>query len=382
MPQPCWPYTARKPLHYHPDDSVPIKRLASLVGKPARLTPASERQVSLVAMALPLPASLTPSKVAAFKDCALAFRFSVIDGLPEPPNEQAFKGTVVHRALELLMWEEPQGQRSLAKALGKLDRAVDELSAGPEAVALGLSGERLLEFIDDARWLVRNYFELEDPNSIRVIGTELFIQAEVEALPRWGPEDARSQPVAELTGLAAVGEGPPTQAGQSRKQVFPRPGPAGSLLRLRGIIDRLELDANGELVVTDYKTGRAPGEAQEQTRLGGVHFYAFLCEKVLGRRPARVQLLHLREPLVVVATPSDQSVAGLEIQAVAIWDAIRRACLLEDFRPKPGPICERCGFHAYCPAQGGDLSLARGVTPSEKVRMRPQLAFAELAAGR
>ena len=29
-------------------------------------------------------------------------------------------------------------------------------------------------------------------------------------------------------------------------------------LTLRGIIDRLELDAEGGLVVTDYKTGRAP----------------------------------------------------------------------------------------------------------------------------
>ena len=36
-------------------------------------------------MALPLPTSLTPSKVASFKDCALAFKFSNIDRLPEPP---------------------------------------------------------------------------------------------------------------------------------------------------------------------------------------------------------------------------------------------------------------------------------------------------------
>ena len=37
-------------------------------------------------MALPLPTSLSPSKVATFKDCALAFRFSAIDKLPEPPS--------------------------------------------------------------------------------------------------------------------------------------------------------------------------------------------------------------------------------------------------------------------------------------------------------
>jgi putative RecB family exonuclease len=140
-------------------------------------------------------------------------------------------------------------------------------------------------------------------------------------------------------------------------EVGPRP------LRLRGVIDRLELDEHGDLVVTDYKTGKAPGHTQEQARLGGVHFYAFLCEQVLGRRPVRVQLFHLREPLAICTVPSEQSINGLERQATAIWAAVKRACLLEDFRPKTGPLCDWCGFHAYCPAMGGDLSLARHQHP-------------------
>ena len=49
-------------------------------------------------------------------------------------------------------------------------------------------------------------------------------------------------------------------------------------LALRGIIDRLEL-RDGELVVTDYKTGRAPSVNWEQKSLAGVHFYSFLCER-------------------------------------------------------------------------------------------------------
>lgn len=289
--------------------------------------------VSLVAMALPLPSSLTPSKVTTFKDCALAFRFSVIEGLPEPPSPKAFKGTLVHRALELLIWEEAQGRRTLGAALAKLDRAYAELAAGPEALAL--EGEQLDEFMEDGRQLLRNYFALEDPDSVRMIGTELLMQVEI-ALPAMPP----------------------------------------ARLRLRGIIDRLELDTDGELVVTDYKTGNAPGQSQEQARLGGVHFYAFLCERLLGKRPVRIQLFHLREPLVIATTPSEQSIAGVELQAAAIWDAIRRACLLEDFRPKPGPVCDRCAFHAYCPAMGGDLSLQR---PSQLVAaeaaVAPELPF-------
>jgi putative RecB family exonuclease len=281
-----------------------------------------------------------------FKDCALAFRLSAIDKVPEPPSLQAIKGTVVHRALELLMWEEEQGARTPAVAFEKLERALEELLAGAEGTALGLTGEPLEEFVEDARRLVANYFVLEDPNRVRVIGTELRLQVDIETP---GGDDG-----------------------------------AVSRLRLRGIIDRLELDERGELIVTDYKTGRAPGQSQEQARLGGVHFYALLCEQVLGRRPAMVQLFHLREPLAICSTPDDQSINGLERQATAIWAAVKRACLFDDFRPKPGRLCDWCGYHAYCPAWGGDPALARptgGGTEIAKVAPL-QLLQLPLAANR
>jgi putative RecB family exonuclease len=260
-------------------------------------------------MSLPLPTSLSPSKVSSFKDCALAFRFSAIDHLPEPPSPHAAKGTLVHRTLELLHWEEPAGRRTLDAALAKLDRAKVEVLNDAEYEQLDLGEETEEEWLTDAERLVRNYFQLEDPNTVRVIGTELRLSVQL-----------------------------------------------GSLT-LRGIIDRLELDDDGGLVVTDYKTGKAPGAAYEQARLGGVHFYAYLCEQVLGQRPSRVQLLHLREPLAISTVPNEQSIRGLRQRTAAIWAAVELACEREDFRPKPGRLCDYCGFHAYCPAFGGDPSL-------------------------
>jgi putative RecB family exonuclease len=265
-------------------------------------------------MSFPLPTSLSPSKVSSFKDCALAFRLSAIDHLPEPPSEPAAKGTLVHRALQLLFADEDPAGRSLEVALAKLDRAADEVLSDDEYGPLGIVGEAREVFMADAAALIRNYFALEDPTSIRVIGTELRMSVTV------------------------------------------------GTLTLRGIIDRLELNDNGELVVTDYKTGRAPSESYEQARLGGVHFYAYLCEAVLGQRPARVQLLHLREPLTISATPSAQSIRGLQVQTKAIWSAVERACQHEDFRPKPGRLCSWCAFQAYCPATGGDLALLPSAT--------------------
>jgi putative RecB family exonuclease len=149
------------------------------------------------------------------------------------------------------------------------------------------------------------YFELEDPRSIHPEGLELMLEAEVGGV------------------------------------------------RLRGIIDRLERDAEGNLVVTDYKTGRVPAERFEQGKLGGVQFYAFLCEQVLGERPSRIQLYYLAEPVAIVAEPSDQSIRGLERRVSAIWSAVERACEREDFRPRPGRLCDWCSFKEYCPAFGG-----------------------------
>jgi putative RecB family exonuclease len=262
-------------------------------------------------MALRPPFSLTPSKVASFKDCALAFRFSAIDRLPEPPSPWAVKGTLVHRALELLFCE-PASERSPACARAKLAEARAELAADPEYQELHLDAGAEAEFHASAEVMVDRYFELEDPRRVQPIGHELRMETRVGGLT------------------------------------------------LRGVIDRLELDAAGRLVVTDYKTGRPPGIQHEQRRLGGVHFYALLCQEVLGRRPDRVQLLYLSEPLAIVAQPNDQSVRGLRRQLGALWAAVERACARDDFRPNPSRLCDFCAFRAYCPAVGGDPGLVRG----------------------
>jgi putative RecB family exonuclease len=264
-------------------------------------------------MGLAPPYSMSPSSCSSFKQCPLAFRFSYIDRLPEPPSPWTSKGTLVHRALELLL-DRPADERTPEAAQEDLARARVELAPHPDFADLQLTEAEWEQFDRDASALVEKYFRLEDPRTVKPIGLELKLEADL------GAADTST----------------------------------GARVRLRGIIDRLELDENGEFVVTDYKTGSVPSEFFEAKSLTGVHMYALLCERMLGRRPARVQLYYLSKPEAIIATPSDQSIRGVERRTTALYSAVRSACDRDDFRAKPGRLCDFCTFKPYCPAHGGD----------------------------
>jgi putative RecB family exonuclease len=257
-------------------------------------------------MSLSLPSTLTPSKISSFTSCPLSFRFSVIERLPEVASAPAVKGTLVHRALQLLFSEREAGHRDRLEAESALLRAWDEMHESADVMQLGLGESEQASFLRDASALLDRYFELEDPNSVTPIGLELDLSVEADGMV------------------------------------------------LRGIIDRLDLLADGTLAVVDYKTGRAPRAEQSRSRLSAVQLYAFLCEQVIGRRPSVVRLVYLRDRVVVSADATEQSLRGVHQRAKAVWAAIERACECSDFRPSPSALCKWCSFQQYCPVYGGD----------------------------
>ena len=191
-------------------------------------------------MALPLPTSLSPSKVASFKDCALAFRFSAIDRLPEPPSPAATKGTLVHRALELLFCEPRRASARSPSPWPASTGPARRCATDPEFAGLDLDAEAEADVRRRRRGRSSGATSSsKTPRTIRPIGLELMLEAQRRH---------------------------PDPAGHHR--------PPRARRRRRAGRHRLQDRA------------RSPGSAYEQSRLGGVHFYAFLCEQVLGRRPA------------------------------------------------------------------------------------------------
>ncbi len=273
-------------------------------------------------MTLTIPRSLSPSRITNFKDCPLAFKFSVIDGLPEPPSIHAVRGTLMHRALERLFWEMSPGRRTRDRASELLAFELKAMAYDdPDLVDLALSQEESAKLRKEGEALLDGYFSLEDPDGVDAVGLELALEAEVAGV------------------------------------------------KMRGIIDRLDRTASGDLVITDYKTGRAPGDGYERSRLTGVNIYALLCEEVLGVRPAAVRLVYLKAPCTITSVPSAQMIESVRRNVHALWQAILRACELDDFRPRPSGLCNWCGFRQFCPAfaatnvaggGGGGTSESRG----------------------
>ena len=261
-------------------------------------------------MGLQVPGSITASKVNSFKECGLAFRLSVIEKIPQPPTVWTIRGTLTHLALERFYFNYEPQNRTRELAVEIVDQVWNELDEKHELGRLLFCEDPICQpkvLLNETKQLVLADFDAEDPTSIIAIGTELRLETKL-----------------------------------------------GDTI-LRGVIDRLDLNSDGSLTVTDYKTGRLPDRAQENERLAGVMFYALLCEKVLGVRPKSVQLVYLREATCIVTEPTDSMMKGLENRTEAIWRAVCNACAKEDFRPRPSKICKFCAYQELCPAQGGSL---------------------------
>ncbi len=250
--------------------------------------------------------TLSPSRAADFKTCPLLYRFRAIDRIPEPPSEEAVRGTLVHAVLERI-FDAPADQRTPALAreivAGQWARMVAE-----EPALLDL----LEDDGDDGPWLdaagalVEVYFSLEDPRRLEPAERELMLQVS-------------------LTDDVAV----------------------------KGVIDRLDVSAAGDLRVVDYKTGRAPSVLFEQRALFQLRVYALLLWRARGRLPRMLQLMYLADAQLVRLEPDEDDLRALERTLLALAEAIAAAHVRGEFPPRRGRLCDWCPHRGLCPAWGG-----------------------------
>ena len=244
---------------------------------------------------------LSPSSATDFKSCPQLFKYRAIDRLPEPVTAAAARGSLVHAVLERLFSEHPD-MRTPERADELLIALWRQVRDDPEFRPDGLGDSQEDAWLVDSRMLLENYFRLEDPKALEATRLEWWVEYEL-------PE-----------------------------------------LQLRGIIDRLEERADGSWVLTDYKTGKVPGESRELSAFFGLRFYALVIWRAYGVMPKEIRLVYLSDPAVLTLHPNERMLMAFERQMKALGQAIHRAVERDDWRTRPSPFCMSCSFHARCPA--------------------------------
>lgn len=256
------------------------------------------------------PTSLSPSRAGDFMQCPLLYRFRVIDRLPEKPSEAATRGTLVHAVLERL-FDNPAAERTVPRAKAMIPGQWDRLlEARPELGGLfgegDDGGERLARWMGEAERLVERWFSLEDPTRLEPAEREMFVETEL---------------------------------------------PSG--LRLRGVIDRVDIAPTGEVRIVDYKTGKAPRPEYSEGALFQMKFYALVIWRLKKVLPRRLQLVYLGSGDVLTYDPQPADLERTERKLLALWEAIREATRTGDWRPRPTKLCGWCDHQAVCPEFGG-----------------------------
>lgn len=244
------------------------------------------------------PPRLSPSGAGTFEQCPRRWRMRYVDRLPDPPGEAALAGSFAHRVLELFMQRSPEDRTvEAAKAIAR-DEWPD-VEADPDFVALGYDADQAKQFRWKSWLAIEGLWALEDPKTVDVRATEQDLQVDLGGVP------------------------------------------------FRGIVDRLEEEGDG-LIVTDYKSGKAPSPRYRRGRLDQVLLYAAAVQADTGEMPVRARLLYLGQRPVGIDVNQGEIDTVVE-KLAGTWSAINTACTTDEFEPRTGPLCGWCPYVDRCP---------------------------------
>ena len=249
--------------------------------------------------------TLSPSRAGDFKTCPQPFKFRAIDRLPEPTSIYQARGTTAHLALQRL-FDEPMDKRTPDRLFDLFRESWTDVRGEDEFEGMFQDEEEERKWGLESLELLRNYFAIEDPKT-------------------FDPEDRELDMLEDLDGIV-----------------------------IRGILDRIDRDVDGQLVITDYKTGRAPPERYALSAFFALKIYALLIRKRTGETPKELRLLYLNGPTLYRLPVDDRQLNAMDVQLRALWKAIDRALSSDRFPTRTGRLCDWCSFQEICPAVADD----------------------------
>ena len=244
--------------------------------------------------------NLSPSRASQFKTCPKQFKFANIDKIKEPTTEVQAKGTTVHQALEDLFDLKPD-ERNTEKLHNLFREAWTKVRGNDEHHNLFSSVEEEREWGLDGLKLLNNYMSIEDPTSFEPLERERWVRGSIEDL------------------------------------------------NLRGILDRMDRNNKGELVIVDYKSGKAPLAKYKEPRFFALKLYALLIQKELGEMPSELKLIYLKNSTIHTLKVTQDSLDQVKIEVLEIWNNIKKAFETNEFPATKNTLCDWCYYKPICP---------------------------------
>lgn len=265
--------------------------------------------------------SLSPSRASDFKQCPQMYKLKSIDKIPTEPTVHQARGTTAHLALERLFGLPPADRTP--------DRLYD-LFRDAWAELKTTEYPNLFESVEEERaWgvggmkLLADYFTIEDPTSFDPEKLEMNLEV----------------PLGEMT--------------------------------IRGILDRMEkvVETSPDglerelLVITDYKTGKAPPERYATKAFFALKIYALLIRTVEGVTPDRIRLLYLNGPTEYTLDINDAQLDAMDAHLHALWAAIDSAIASDKWPARQSALCDWCDFKdSLCPAFNSEAEIEINLT--------------------
>ena len=252
----------------------------------------------------PLPKSLSPSRLQDFQSCPRKYQHASVERIPQPASYASAKGRFVHFVFEHL-YQLSQSERTVERARDFVDPAIEAILTDDVRRDIGLDETMLATLLLETEFMITTYFEMEDPRLVNQEGVELRLGVDIDGTP------------------------------------------------LFGILDRLDRDEDGQLVIVDYKNGALPNRNYDSSTFANAELYAALCQAKLGEQPTKIRLLYVAQGETIERNVTDVTVKARANAAASAWQRINRYYDDGDFPATPSKsACRFCAYRDICRADG------------------------------
>ena len=233
----------------------------------------------------------------------MKYKFSKIDKIQEPPTWFTHLGTFVHEVLEHF-YQLEASERTVDTVRATATSRWQESDWEAQVLALIKPMGSIADFKKAAFECMTNLWIIEDPQQTELSGMEHEVLANIDGV------------------------------------------------ELKGYIDRFIIGDDGNVIISDYKTGAIPNPRfkSEDDKFFQLLVYALMLQEADQEETSKLQLLYLKhsENHEMIVTPVRLAVArGVIVETKELID---KACETGEFACNTSKLCDWCFHKPYCPA--------------------------------